>query len=249
LRTRSGRILGTLGVSRDITRHKGVEEALQRERDRLRTLIDNLPDVIFIKDSEFRLVTVNRAFIRQFGAPSEADVLGKTDFDFCPVDLAQSYRSDDERVILRGETLVNREEEILSPELGRISILTTKVPLRDAHGEIVGLVGICRDISERKTTEDALKQSEWLYHSLVDNLPVFVVRKDLEGRITYATFSLANWPRSIAATIAPSLRAARSSPTSKRIAAASAIRGSKSARRRSGTRPVALSARRRFSGM
>jgi PAS domain S-box-containing protein len=190
LRTRSGRILGTLGVSRDITRHKGVEEALQRERDRLRTLIDNLPDVIFIKDSEYRLVTVNRAFIRQFGAPSEADVLGKTDFDFCPVDLAQSYRSDDERVILRGETLVNREEEILSPELGRISILTTKVPLRDAHGEIVGLVGICRDISERKTTEDALKQSEWLYHSLVDNLPVFVVRKDLEGRITYANESL-----------------------------------------------------------
>ncbi|MBL8850406.1 MAG: PAS domain-containing protein, partial [Planctomycetaceae bacterium] len=190
LQTRSGRILGTLGVSRDITRHKGVEEALERERDRLRTLIDNLPDVIFIKDSSFRIVTVNRAFVRQFGAGSEHDVIGKTDFDFCPQDLAVQYRADDERVIVGGETLVNREEEILSPGGGRISILTTKVPLRDSRSELVGLVGICRDISERKQTEEALKHSEWLYHSLVDNLPVNVIRKDLDGRITYVNASV-----------------------------------------------------------
>ena len=186
LRTRAGRILGTLGISRDITRHKDVEEALEHERDRLRTLIDNLPDLIFIKDASYRLVTVNRAFMRHFGAASEAEVIGKTDFDLCPKDLAQQYRLDDERVILAGETLLNREEESLAPGGGRILTLTTKVPLRDSRGMLVGLVGIGRDISERKQTEDALKQSEWLYHSLVDNLPIYVLRKDLDGRITFA---------------------------------------------------------------
>ena len=190
LRTRQGRILGTLGVSRDITRHKDVEEALEHERDRLRTLIDNLPDVIFIKDAAYRLVAVNRAFVRHFGANSEADVIGKTDFDLCPSDLAQQYRLDDERVIQHGETLVNREEESLAPGGGRILTLTTKVPLRDSRGVLVGLVGIGRDISERKQTEEALKQSEWLYHSLVDNLPIYVVRKDLEGRVTFANAAL-----------------------------------------------------------
>jgi PAS domain S-box-containing protein len=190
LKTRAGRVIGTLGVSRDITRHHTIEEELQRERDRLRTLIDNLPDIIFIKDADYRLVTVNQAYVQQFGFESEAQVIGKTDFDFAPADLAQIYRDDDARVIREGRTLVNREEEIVSPGGERISILTTKVPLRDAHDRIVGLVGICRDISDRKQSEQALRQSEWLYHSLVDNLPVYVVRKDLDGRVTYANEAL-----------------------------------------------------------
>ena len=189
LRTRNGRVIGTLGVSRDITRHHLMEEELQAERDRLRTLIDNLPDIIFIKDADYRLVTVNQAYVRQFGFSSETDVIGKNDFDFAPPDLAQVYRDDDARVIQEGLTLLNREEEIVSPR-GRIDILTTKVPLRNVRGQIIGLVGICRDISARKQSEQALRQSEWLYHSLVDNLPVFVVRKDLEGRVTYANDAL-----------------------------------------------------------
>ncbi len=190
LRTRNGRVIGTLGVSRDITSHHAMEEELQGERDRLRTLIDNLPDIIFIKDADYCLVTVNQAYVRQFGFTSEADVIGKNDFDFAPPDLAQIYRDDDVRVIREGLTLVNREEEIVSPDGSRIDILTTKVPLRNTRGQIIGLVGICRDITERRQSEVALRQSEWLYHSLVDNLPVYVVRKDLEGRVTYANAAL-----------------------------------------------------------
>jgi PAS domain S-box-containing protein len=186
LRDRGGHIIGTLGVSRDITHRHVIEDALAQERDRLRTLIDNLPDIIFIKDAEYRVVTANVAYVRQFSFKSEQDVIGKTDFDFCPPDLAEVYREDDERVVRDGETLVNREEQIVSPEGKRIWILTTKVPLRNSRHEIVGLVGICRDISHRKQAEEALKGSEWLYHSLVDNLPIFVLRKDLAGRITYA---------------------------------------------------------------
>jgi PAS domain S-box-containing protein len=190
LQTRDGRVLGTLGVSRDITAQRLIADALQRERDRLRTLIDNLPDIIFIKDSEYRLVTVNQAYVRQFGFDSEQQVLGKTDFEFCPADLAQVYREDDRRVILHNETLINREEPIVAPDGTRHWILTTKVPLRDATGEVLGLVGICHDITKRKQTEEALQESEWLYHSLVDNLPVYFVRKDREGRVVYANAAL-----------------------------------------------------------
>ena len=191
LRSADGRIIGTLGVSRDITHRHVIEDALAHERDRLRTLIDNLPDIIFIKDANYRLVTVNAAYVRQFSFQSEQDVVGKSDFDFCPPDLAEIYREDDERVVRDGETLVNREEQIVSPEGKRVWILTTKVPLWNSRQEIVGLVGICRDISHRKQAEEAVRASEWLYHSLVDNLPIFVLRKDLEGRITYANAAFA----------------------------------------------------------
>ncbi|REJ86418.1 MAG: PAS domain S-box protein [Planctomycetota bacterium] len=190
LRSADGRIIGTLGVSRDVTAHHKVEEALQGERDRLRTLIDALPDIVFIKDAEFRLVTANEAYLKQFGLDSEQDVRGKTDFDLCPPELAEQYRADDDAVLARGKVVLNREEEIVSAAGKRMTILTTKVPLRNSRGEIIGLVGICRDISLRKRTDDALKHSEQLYHSLVDNLPIYLVRKDLDGRVTFANDNL-----------------------------------------------------------
>lgn len=190
LRSADGRIIGTLGVSRDMTAHHAVEEALQGERDRLRTLIDALPDFVFIKDADFRLVTVNRAYLKQFNLESEDDVRGKTDFDLCPPDLAEQYRADDDAVVNQGTILLNREEDIVSPSGNRTTILTTKVPLRNARHEIIGLVGICRDITRRKQTDDALKHSEELYHSLVDNLPIYLVRKDLNGCVTFANDNL-----------------------------------------------------------
>ena len=117
-------------------------------------------------------------------------MIGKTDFEFCPPDLAESYRIDDAAVLQSGRTVLNREEELVSSDGSRTTILTTKVPLRDATGKTTGLVGICRDISRRKQSDNALKQSERLYHSLVDNLPIYLVRKDIEGRITYANENL-----------------------------------------------------------
>lgn len=160
LRNREGTIIGTLGISRDITKHHEMEAALQRERDRLRTLIDHLPDYIFIKDSECRFVTVNKSHIEIFGCASEDEIVGKTDFDFCPPDLARLYEEDDLRVLQTGMTLVNREEEMVAPSGERRWILTTKVPLRDEYDRIVGLVGICRDITKRKRAEEELRAAK-----------------------------------------------------------------------------------------
>ncbi|AMV16368.1 PAS domain-containing hybrid sensor histidine kinase/response regulator [Planctomyces sp. SH-PL14] len=158
LRTRLGDIVGTLGISRDITAQHETEALLQEERDRLRTLIDNLPDNIFIKDTNFRFVTVNTANVKGFGCRDESEIIGKDDYSFCPPELARLYREDDRRV-LAGEVLLNREEMFRAPD-GNHWILTTKAPLRNLRGEVTGLVGICRDITERKKVEEELKAAK-----------------------------------------------------------------------------------------
>jgi len=157
-----------VSVYDDITERKRAEEALAAERNLLRTLIDNLPDYIFVKDAESRFITANAAHLRTFGARNLDEVVGKTDFDLFPRELAEQYYADERRVISSGEPLVNREELGLDRDAHEQWLLTTKVPLRDATGCVVGLVGIARDITERKRVEEALKESEQRYRAQFD---------------------------------------------------------------------------------
>jgi len=160
LQKSDGKIIGTLGISRDITLQYEMSQALQLERDRLRTLIDHLPDYVFIKDAECRFVTVNRAHVLMYGCQSEEELIGKTDFDFSPPELAERYRRNDLEVIRHGRILSNHEEELLTA-LGEMHwVLTTKVPLRGPRGDIIGLVGIARDITKRKRAEQELKAAK-----------------------------------------------------------------------------------------
>lgn len=160
LRKADGTLLGTLGISRDITEHHMIAEELEHERDRLRTLIDHLPDYVFIKDSQCRFVTVNRAHVELYGCQSEDEIIGKDDFAFAPAELAEMYRQDDLNVMRTGRALLNREEEIVNAQGERRWILTTKVPLRGIDGDLVGLVGIARDISSRKQAEVELQSAK-----------------------------------------------------------------------------------------
>lgn len=160
LRSASGQIIGTLGISRDISADHRVKEALAQERDRLRTLIDNLPDLIFIKDQDFRFVTVNRPLARMYGCENEDKLLGRTDYDFRPTELADFYHEDDQRVIRTGQALVNREECFQTAEGEHRWVLTTKVPLRSPDGKVVGLMGIARDITSRKLAEQELQAAK-----------------------------------------------------------------------------------------
>jgi len=156
----TGNVIGTLGISRDITSHYEMSQALQIERDRLRTLIDHLPDYVFIKDSQCRFVTVNHAHVEMCGCRSEQDLIGKTDYDFSPRELAEIYQFDDLQVIEHGRTLINREEELLTAQGETRWVLTTKVPLRGPAGDIIGLVGIARDITNRKQAEQELQAAK-----------------------------------------------------------------------------------------
>lgn len=143
-----------LVIVRDITERKQFEETLTKERNLLRTLIDNLPDLIFVKDLESRLVLVNQASL-QTGQQTMAEVIGKTDFEISPPELAAQYYADDQAVIHSGQPIIDREERNVSAGQPRW-FSTTKVPLRDNEGQIIGLIGISRDITERKQAEAQL---------------------------------------------------------------------------------------------
>src|SRR5579863_3927464 len=117
----------------------------------LRTLVDNLPDLVYIKDADGRFLLANVAVARVMGAKSPADLLGKSDFDFHPKELATLYHEDEQVVIRGGKPLLAREEECRDPSGRLMHLETTKIPLYDAAGTVTGLVGIGRDVTLRVT--------------------------------------------------------------------------------------------------
>lgn len=134
-------------------------KALAEERRLLRALIDNMPDLIYVKDMESRFVIGNLAVARLMGAETPDELIGKTDFDFYPQELAAKYYADEQEIIRSGQPLINREEPLADQVSGRKGWLsTTKAPLRDDQGKIIGLVGIGRDITDRKRAEEEIRR-------------------------------------------------------------------------------------------
>ncbi|MGA9450837.1 MAG: PAS domain S-box protein, partial [Verrucomicrobiia bacterium] len=166
----------------DIIERKRADEALANERALLRTLVDHLPLAVYLKDIAGRKTLANRLELEYLGATSEAEVLGKTDFDFYPPELASVYQAFDQEMIRTGQPLINHEGSFTKPDGSVINLLASVVPLRDATGRVTGLVGINLDITERKRAEEALQESQALYYSFVEHLPIGVFRKDCEGR-------------------------------------------------------------------
>jgi PAS domain S-box-containing protein len=159
MRDKTGRIVGNFGISRDITEIKRIESELAEERNLLRSLIDNLPDYIYVKDTQYRYAIDNIAHRKFLGVRTEQEVIGKRITDFFPPALVEQFARDDQRIIENGEVLLNREEPLLDAQGRKRWHSTTKVPLRNNEGQIVGLVGISRDITERKEAEEKLQEA------------------------------------------------------------------------------------------
>lgn len=171
-------------IVHDITAHKRVEEELRVRESYLSSIIENQPGLVWLKDSESRFLAVNQAFALSCGEQDPQKLVGKTDLDIWPPDLAKKYRSDDVEIMKGG-----KPRSIVEPifDKGETKWFETfKTPIFNKQGVVIGTTGYSRDISERKQTEEALRESQSLYHSLVEVSPLSICRKDLEGRFTFA---------------------------------------------------------------
>ena len=139
--------LHLVGVCIDITEHKEVEQALQHERNLLRTLIDGLPDAVHVKDKNGRYVVSNPTYLTALDLPADFDVIGKTTAEVHDPENASRFAKDDEYVMSTGLPLLIEEHAITSKD-GRVHwFRTDKVPLRDRDGKVDGLIGVSRDIT------------------------------------------------------------------------------------------------------
>ena len=174
-----GNLLGLISISKDITELKRREEEIRRQNAMLMSLINSVPDLIFFKDMEGIYIGCNRAFA-ELVEKNEKDIPGMTDYDFFPKKTADFFR-DNDRKMLAEISARNYEEWVDFPD-GRRIFDTLKTPFTDSEGRLLGLVGITRDITERKKMETALKESEEFLQGIINNSTAIIMAKDLDGR-------------------------------------------------------------------
>jgi PAS domain S-box-containing protein len=144
----------------NITERKRIESELEAERILLRTIIDNLPDAIYMKDDKLRKVILNKADLANI-AVDEAKVIGKTDYELFPPEIAAQTCKDDEYVVNTGKPIINKEEFLINSSGKEIWMLTSKLPLRNKENKIIGLVGIGHNITEnKKMIEELIRAKE-----------------------------------------------------------------------------------------
>ncbi|MEG4269021.1 PAS domain S-box protein [Microcoleus sp. Pol12A4] len=193
-----GSIREWIGANTDITDRKQAEEALREQqavlRDRnvlLSSILESTPDIIVVKDREGRYVALNSNGATSFyGKPIE-EILGKDDSELLPPAAAVPIMAKD-REIMEAGTTETYEEDVSNGKI-TTSFLTTKAPWRDAQGNIIGMIAIARDITDRKQAEEALRDRNALLNSILESTPDFIVVKDREGRYVAINSNLANF--------------------------------------------------------
>jgi PAS domain S-box-containing protein len=136
-----------------------VENALFKSESHFRTLVNTIPDLIWLKDVDGVYLSCNARF-ESFFAAKEADIVGKTDYDFVDKDLADFFRDHDRAAMLANEPSSNEEWVTFADDGHRALLYTTKTPMYDAEGTLVGVLGVGRDITELKQAEEAMRESD-----------------------------------------------------------------------------------------
>ncbi len=212
LRNSDGIHLGRVWFFRDITSYKQAEARLLEanaiadeanrgllakrttldiERRMLRALIDNIPDFMYVKDLNSRFIVANAHLARVIGVETPEELTGKTDFDFYPREMANSFYEDEQNVFRSGQSLYNREERGLDDAGNEIHVLTTKVLLRDSNNQVIGIAGVGRDISSRKKLENELREAEQKYRGIFDKAVIGIFQSTPEGSFLSVNPSMA----------------------------------------------------------
>jgi PAS domain S-box-containing protein len=177
----AGEITHFLAVKEDITKHQQTEEVLAQTEHLFRSFMDGIPDMVYFKDTQSRFIRANQAITNRFGQATVADLLGRTDFDFFSEEHARAAHEGEQEIIRNGQPLVNIEEKETWPGRQDTWVSTTKLPLRDGHGKVIGIFGISRDITERKRAEEKIHEQARLLDLVYDA----VIVRDMENRILY----------------------------------------------------------------
>ncbi|MEO2026017.1 MAG: PAS domain S-box protein [Fuerstiella sp.] len=173
-----------------------AREQLSREQFLFTALMDNMPDCIYFKDRESRILRCNQTVADTFQLAAPTDVIGTCDHDFFTKEEADEYRADEVRIIETGEPVINKEEYELWPDGLHHWVLSTKLPLRNEHGDIIGTFGLSRDISALKRAEERMEakvveleqldadfiREQRLFSALIENIPDAVYFKDRNCR-------------------------------------------------------------------
>ena len=186
-------------VATDINRQRRLEAKLKesetrfqqlaakhvQEADLLHTLMENTPDLIYFKDTESRFIRINRSLADRFGLKNPAEAVQKTDFDFFTREHAQQAYQDEQNLIVSGKPIEGIQEKETWPDEQDTWVSTTKMPIRDREGRIIGTCGISRDITEYYRAQQAVRDSEANWRSLVESVPDIISTINLDYCIQF----------------------------------------------------------------
>jgi len=173
-----------MGIFRDVADRRNMEKELHESNIKYKTLLENLPQKIFLKDSHSVYISCNENYARDLKIGSE-DIVGKTDYDFYPRELAEKYRTDDVRVMESGQ--IKEIEEIYVQDKHKVIVQTVKVPVKDKQDNVIGVLGIFWDITEHKKAEEEIKK----FKTIADKAGYGVAISDLRGSLIYVNESFA----------------------------------------------------------
>ena len=181
-----------LSVTRDITERKQAAEALQASESYLRTLINTIPDLVWLKNPEGVYLSCNSMFENLYGAKEEA-IVGKTDYDLVSKEVADCFRDHDRKTMEDGGSRVN-EEHVTFPGTGyEGEFETIKTPMYDSEGKLLGVLGVARDITESRQAEETLAKTEAKQAKMVANIGDVIVIIDQDGINRYKSQNVEKW--------------------------------------------------------
>jgi two-component system sensor histidine kinase/response regulator len=186
---------------------KEREKELLRDRALFKSFMDHIPISVYFKDKEGRFLRVSKYFLKQKGAPpldSVDKLVGKTDFDLFSKKHAEISNEDELMVMKTGKPIIDREEESETVDGEKVYLLTSKAPLTDEKGNIIGIVGMTKEVTEKKLSDEEIKErleklgeeivfKSCLLSALLENIPDHIYFKDKKSRFVAVSKALARW--------------------------------------------------------